>query len=486
MKKKIVAALLAVIVFAVMLAGCGKSESSNTPSITTVSPDATAENAAETTTELRPDLPQDIKFDGYEFKFLNGNTADWMVTYAITAEEANGEALNDAIYKRNLATSEQFGVSIVEISNSGAASTASKSIAAGEDAYDCILITTFDAFTSPTKGEATIYANIPYIDLTKPWWVQNSIRDTSINGKVYYAISLFDTTHYDEVRGLMFNKTLRENYELDNPYQLVEDNKWVLDKMKEMGTAVALDIDGDGEWGNDDQYGYTSWSRVGAEALVYGVGAKLSVTKDSDDMPYFDLANTYNYDRYQAIADLYATPGFLAPYGTAGNHGGLDQFIAGKALFYNEAVGNTHSLRDMDADFGFIPSPKYTEEQEEYYHFGGTPYVMLIPVTASDLERTGIIIESLSFESVSTVVPAYYDIMLNGKIARDTESGPMLDIVFNTLSYPYQIAFDYCDTKITDMLWKNKSDFASYFAKYETTIQKNIDKAIDAYEAGNQ
>jgi hypothetical protein len=284
----------------------------------------------------------------------------------------------------------------------------------------------------------------------------------------------------------MFNKTLRENYELDNPYQLVEDNKWVLDKMKEMGTAVALDIDGDGEWGNDDQYGYTSWSRVGAEALVYGVGAKLSVTKDSDDMPYFDLANTYNYDRYQAIADLYATPGFLAPYGTAGNHGGLDQFIAGKALFYNEAVGNTHSLRDMDADFGFIPSPKYTEEQEEYYHFGGTPYVMLIPVTASDLERTGIIIESLSFESVSTVVPAYYDIMLNGKIARDTESGPMLDIVFNTLSYPYQIAFDYCDTKITDMLWKNKSDFASYFAKYETTIQKNIDKAIDAYEAGNQ
>ena len=47
------------------------------------------------------------------------------------------------------------------------------------------------------------------------------IRDTSINGNVYYAISLFDTTT-DEVRGLMFNKTLRENYELDNPYQLVK------------------------------------------------------------------------------------------------------------------------------------------------------------------------------------------------------------------------------------------------------------------------
>ena len=87
MNKRILAALLSAFLLAVMLAGCGDGKSANTPSITTVSPDTPVDDGAETTTELRPDLPQDVKFDGYEFKFLNGNQADWMVTYAISAEE---------------------------------------------------------------------------------------------------------------------------------------------------------------------------------------------------------------------------------------------------------------------------------------------------------------------------------------------------------------------------------------------------------------
>ena len=61
----------------------------------------------------------------------------------------------------------------------------------------------------------------------------------------------------------------------------------------------------------------------------------------------------------------------------------------------------------------------------------------------------------------------------------------MLDIIFNTLSYPSQLAFDYCDTNITDRIWKNKGDFASYFAKNAEKIQKAIDKAVTAYEENN-
>ncbi len=139
----------------------------------------------------------------------------------------------------------------------------------------------------------------------------------------------------------------------------------------------------------------------------------------------------------------------------------------------------------MDADFGIIPCPKYDESQEEYWHFGGTPYVEIVPMTASDPERTGYVLEMLAWKSQDTVVPAYYEVTLNGKIARDTESSPMLDIVFNTLSYPNQLAFDYCDTKVTDMIWKSKTDFASYFAKYVDKIQKEIDKAVAAYEENN-
>ena len=119
-----------------------------------------------------------------------------------------------------------------------------------------------------------------------------------------------------------------------------------------MGTAVSLDLDGDGKWGNDDQYGYTSWSRVGSGRL-YTVSARNSASQDGDDMPYFDLANTYNYDRYQAITDLYTTPGFLAPYGTAANHGGLDQFIEGRC-FSTTKLSETLILFATWTPTGFI------------------------------------------------------------------------------------------------------------------------------------
>ena len=94
--------------------------------------------------------------------------------------------------------------------------------------------------------------------------------------------------------------------------------------------------------------------------------------------------------------------------------------------------------------------------------------------------------ETLAWASQDTIVPAFYDVTLNGKVIRDTESGPMLDIIFDTLSYPSQVAFDQCDTQVTDLIWGGKGGFASYFAKYSRIINKEIDKAIKAYSENNQ
>ena len=40
---------------------------------------------------------------------------------------------------------------------------------------------------------------------------------------------------------------------------------------------------------------------------------------------------------------------------------------------------------------------------------------------------------------------------------------------------------DLCDQHI----WKNKTDFASYFEKNREKIQNEIDKAVEAFTAGN-
>ncbi|MBQ7720238.1 MAG: extracellular solute-binding protein, partial [Clostridia bacterium] len=286
------AALSALLMLAA--ASCGGGEAQSPAALTAdTSPSVTLDAAETTTAGIMPSIPDGTDYGGYEFRIRNGNIADWMVTYSVDADEENGEALNDAIYARNLAVEEALNVKISSIDQSGARSDAEKAIKAGDDAYDIVLDTTAEAFTMATNGSALSFDNIPTLELDKPWWVQSSLRDTSIAGHVYYAISLFDTTHYCEIRGLMFNKTLRESYQLDDPYDLVSGGGWTLDRMKEMGVAVALDLDGDGKWTKDDQFGYTSWSRVGGEAMVYGIGGRLSLSKDEDDYPFFDLDDAF-------------------------------------------------------------------------------------------------------------------------------------------------------------------------------------------------
>ena len=69
----------------------------------------------ETTSRLEPELP-DKRWDGYEFRVLTRGTTNvhWK-SKDIAASEENGDIINDAIYKRNLAVTDRLGVKFVDI-----------------------------------------------------------------------------------------------------------------------------------------------------------------------------------------------------------------------------------------------------------------------------------------------------------------------------------------------------------------------------------
>ena len=108
-------------------------------------------------------------------------------------------------------------------------------------------------------------------------------------------------------------------------------------------------------------------------------------------------------------------------------------FSEGKALFMDMSFFFIEELREMETDFGIIPYPKYDENQSSYatrlcYYM---PTVVPITITGERLDRAGVMLEALAYEYASNVVPAYYEIALKTKAARDEESQGMLDIIFN-------------------------------------------------------
>ena len=114
-----------------------------------------------------------------------------------------------------------------------------------------------------------------------------------------------DSLYTDDERThmLFFNKDLIAENQLDDPYQLVKDGTWTLDRMYEMARAVAVD-NGDGEMNVTTG---DTWGFIGAAFDTYkfilGCDAPM-VEKNEDDVPVISVLNTKNVDAFMKTYEM--------------------------------------------------------------------------------------------------------------------------------------------------------------------------------------
>ena len=174
--------------------------------------DTTAsETLAETETEQVFTLPE-ADYNGEEFTFLNGNVS---YTYAsVVATEQTGETMNDAIYQRNSAVEERYNIKIGEVITNDPQADYKQSVTTGDNSFDIALLRMEWAFPAVLENTVLSWDNIPYLQLEQDWWVQGSIESMSLMNKVYFAVSQFDTSHFESVRGFVYNKNMAEDLQL--------------------------------------------------------------------------------------------------------------------------------------------------------------------------------------------------------------------------------------------------------------------------------
>ena len=113
-------------------------------------------------------------------------------------------------------------------------------------------------------------------------------------------------------------------------------------------------------------------------------------------------------------------------------------FVEDRALFMTYTLDMTDMLRDMKSDFGILPMPKYNETQKNYMsHSYDGASIFAVPVSASDYEFSGAMLDAMSAESKYTVIPAFYDLKLMTKVTRDDDSAEMLDIIRQDMTYDF-------------------------------------------------
>ena len=477
------------VIFPISCADAGKDSDNKSPSDTTAQ--INPEEVAELDEEAR--LYLDLPTGDYGEANFNILIPEHTSFEFISVD--NGEVIDDAVYRRNLEVEENLNIKINPIaipgywdSKDAFLSTAKNSIMSGDNAYD--MISGYAAYITQMAANnmLTSWTELKNINFDKPWWNRNIVEEMSIGGIMNFVNGDLSLTALNYLMVLFFNKQLSDDFGLDSPYDIVKAGAWTFEYMKMYTSTASFDLNGDSKFTNEDMYGYaTDSSNLIANYMA--VFNEPITVKDADGIPFISYFERESFiDKFiELYVFIRETPStwIFDGEGTASNSNSK-MFEKGNVLIMPEFLGNASLLRDSEVEFGIIPYPKWDEDQDKYYTTSWDAYnLFCIPATVFDNDFVGTVVENLAAGSRKVVVPAFYEVALKSKYARDVDSAEMIDIIrdgavynFGTVVSP---ASSNCGHVWRSLVENKNSNIASYISSNKKSYETAFAKYLDGY-----
>ena len=454
--------------------------------------------------ELYPKSPDytDLDFGGKEFKVIYGwapstlKPSGYGATYDIFENPDNpDEAITAAAALRVTLISTYYNCTIKGVPEVEPMSVCNTSIDSGSAEYELCLGT---ANVASYVAGNRYYNILNLIDVSKDYWDQSIIRDLSFGGKLY-EITGDMSLHDDSGQWvLFFNKDILAENNLESPYELVMNMQWTIDKMMQMAAVAARDLDGDNKISNEggkDIFGFITHGDHARSAWI-GMGLRLASAVGPDGRYTIEAQNNTNaVDIYQKVLDLmwadftgYANkqPNMGVPDGLRG------VFIANRALFYGEGLGNIGEpcgeligvglgLKDYEGlNFGILPQPMYNEDQGQYYSFPRTACCYGVPSTA-DIKIASQFLDLWAFHGQQTIQKTYFEQVAYAWTS-DPEVIDMMNIITHSAVWDagYFIDPAALDNNLIADVGANKNRYASRLKAGADKLLASLDRSCDS------
>ena len=500
MKKRILAMLLAILLTAPAASGCGNREETPETDGYDTSAESVTETVAAEPVETAPPMgvPDGKTFDGETITIWYTTTSISVAeTYLDLAGEMTGDAIDDGMYQRNLKVQDILDVKLdyqdnVAVKSDSTGAALEKLVRAGDNTYDLFSLVQWNGAKYAYQNMFYNMKNAPYLSFDQPWWNYDYMKEMTIGEDKIYC--LVGDVSLDSTRCLScvyYNKAMYDDFyqDADGLYDVVLEGDWTLDRLMQIAEDVYEDTNANGKRDFEDRLGYGINNYNNIDAFLFG-GGRRCTTRDENDVPVISLLTEQNSDAMAKVIKLYNNcPGGFG-YGASYDDDvkARDKFVAGESMFLFGFFYTAENMREMEDDYGILPTPKALESDQSY----GTIVhdiieVMAVPVNAVKVEATAAVLEALAYYGYTDFLPVYYETVLKSKYARDAKSAQMIELARESLvtdiSYIYGDAFNNLGYAPRYIVQQKKESLTVYYEKGIKAAEKNMQKLVEQFTA---
>ena len=473
--------------------------------------------AEETTTEPEDVTvpPEKVDLGGYTYRayvrthagdtldeqIAHGNNNYKCIDFWVEEDEREQDAISYAVYSRNSQIEADFNCKIRQVPSNGSQIEHLTNAYANGDGYDLTIISAKPAAQAATRNLLRNINAMTYVDLTNPSFDQNSVKELSVENKLYFISGDMNVSTLEiaglSIANMEFYESLAdsivEEFEGDvrfaNLYSVVTANAWTIENMMKIATLASIDVDEtNGDLSAIDKGDTIGYFQYLYSTIWYFYSAGGRITQKNDDgIPELtiqsqksqEIAN-YLYDHVNSVIAVPWVPN--APSAT------LDQnFLTGQVLFMDCSLFEvrTQIYPYSEFEYGILPCPIY-EEGEAYHsvaYFNNWAHLWAIPSMVTNAENAELMLQVMATYSSmkDSTMHAYYDRTVYLNAAPDNGSRQVMDIIRQSIVYDIALIYDWggLEKMLEALSDATYNPYGSAVSGIDTTIQPLIDETIE-------
>ena len=244
----------------------------------------------------------------------------------------------------------------------------------------------------------------PYFDFSLPCWNQTLVKNTKVNGKLYYVTGDMNLSTIDSMIVTFVNKKLyNEKKQATDPEDIQDvaiEGKWDYEEMYKWSVRWS-DFDNNGENDCTDRHGISAaFDSTTLDAIPAAWDLEFVKTSSSDKHSYNIIGNAKIYEAITKVTNLFDErvsegvingddpekcslgSGFSEP---------IIHFVNDRAVFTVHKLyaseDDNMAMRNMASEYGLLPVPKYDKSQTNYGTIAHESYTLVAVLDHSKCDK---------------------------------------------------------------------------------------------------